>query len=147
MSDIATPTILDCRFSYGQWRASLAKKKEQDPSGIPVKVIERLIGPVLIPLPYVFNKEGYAANLIVCGEPPLFIGFDEQPGWAIWQVSPETILIQNFLNRRCRARIEVIIVEGPLRCLLSRVIHLSKAEQQAWANQPTPEGSDPHGHS
>ena len=148
MNDIVPPTIQTCRFSYHEWRVSLAQKKEQDPTGIPVKIVKRVIGPVQVPVPYAFRGEAYATNIIVSGEEePKFIGFDEQPGWAIWQLGPETILVQNFLNRRCRARIEVIIVEGELRSHLSRLIHTSAEEQRAWAYRLTPEGRDPHAHS
>lgn len=147
MTDLATPTIPVCRFSYGQWRASLAKKRCQDPSGLPIKKedITRLIGPIVQLLPYTFGVEHYAGDIVVCGVMPLFLGYGEQPGLALWKFDEGTILVFNHLNRRLRGRIKVILVESELRSHLLRLIHQSREQQQLWTPQSMPEERDPHG--
>lgn len=146
MTDLAPPTIPVCRFSYGQWRENLARRKTQDPSGLPIRKqdIKRVIGPVELTLPYVFGAEHYAADLVVCGELPRFLGYGEQPGWAIWLFSEGSLIVHNSLNRRLRGRIEVILVEGQLQPLLSRLVRLSREEQLGRASDIASEGRGPH---
>jgi hypothetical protein len=144
VSDIATPIITQCRFTYDEWRKSLALPERQDPGGVPVRHIKRLIGPVEVCLPCAFPGEHYASDVIICGT-AVFVRYAEQPGWAVFVVGPDTIIIENKLTCGFRAKIRVTIIEGELMLTLRQLIHASREQQRAWASKHASVGSDPHG--